>query len=50
MDKAAPPRASPSSLVRINPVMPKRVVEVRGDTHRLLTGRRIDHEQDFAGL
>ena len=47
---AAPPRASPSSLVRIAPVILQRLVEVRRHIHRLLARGRVQHEQDFLRL
>ena len=50
IESAAPPRASPSSLVRMIPVMPERLVEMRGHADRLLTSRRIGHQQDFLRL
>ena len=49
-DSAAPPRASPSSLVRMMPVSGKRVAEGLGGIHRILAGHRIDHEQGLDGL
>ncbi len=50
MLSAAPPRASPSSLVRMEPVMLQRLVKMRGDIHRFLAGGGVEHEQNFLGL
>jgi hypothetical protein len=45
-DKAAPPRASPSTLVRITPVS-GRLVEGLGGVGGILTGHGVHHEQRF---
>ena len=50
MERAAPPRASPSSLVRMTPVMPQGFMEGAGDLYRILTGHGIGDEQDFHRL
>ena len=46
---AAPPRASPSSLVSTTPVKPDAVAERLGGGHRVLTDHRVDHEQGLVG-
>ena len=50
IESAAPPRASPSSLVRTMPGDLKSLVKMGGDADGLLAGRGIRHEQDFARL
>ena len=49
-EMAAPPRVSPSSLVRITPSMPSSLVEGLGDGHGVLAGHRVHHQQDLLGL
>ena len=44
-DSAAPPRASPSSLVRTTPVSGSALVERLGDVDRVLALHRVDDEQ-----
>ncbi len=46
-DSAAPPRASPSSLVSTTPGERKRRCESLGRVHRVLTLHRVDDEQRF---
>ncbi len=50
MLRAAPPRASPSSLVRIAAGDVQGLIEMRGDIHRFLAGGGVEHEQDFLRL
>ena len=50
MESAAPPRASPSILVRIEAGERQRAVEVLGDAHRLLAGHGVGDEQDLVRL
>ena len=47
-ESAAPPRASPSSFVRIDAVEVDRVEELLGDVDGVLAGHRVEHEQDVA--
>ena len=49
-DRAAPPRVSPSSLVRITPLDVQLVVEGLGHVHRVLAGHGVHHQQDLLGL
>ena len=49
-DRAAPPRVSPSSLVRITPSMPSSVVEGLGHVDRVLAGHGVHNQQDLLGL
>ena len=49
-DSAAPPRASPSSLVRMTPSSSRVVVEGLGDDHRVLAGHGVDDEERVVGL
>ena len=44
-DNAAPPRASPSTLVSTTPGQRQRIVEGFGGIGGVLTGHGIDHEQ-----
>ena len=45
-DSAAPPRASPSSLVITTPSKSTTVGELLGDVDRVLAGHRVDDQQD----
>ena len=45
-DSAAPPRASPSSLVMTTPSKSTDLGELLGDVDRVLAGHRVDDEQD----
>ena len=47
---AAPPRASPSSFVRMTPVRPSALVEALRDLDRVLADHRVDDEEDVLGL
>ena len=47
IESAAPPRASPSILVRMTPVMPSRLWNSSADLHRVLSGHGVGHEQDL---
>ena len=49
-DRAAPPRASPSSLVRITPSTPTPILERRRRGNRILADHRVDHQEQFVGL
>ena len=49
-DSAAPPRASPSSLVRTTPSRRTVGRELLGDVDRVLAGHRVDDEQHLVGL
>ena len=49
-DSAAPPRVSPSSLVRMTPVDAQCLVKALGHIDGILTGHRIDHQQNLLGL
>ncbi len=44
-DSAAPPRASPSSLVMTTPSNCTDLGELLGDVDRVLAGHRVDDEQ-----
>ena len=44
-DSAAPPRASPSSLLITTPSNSHRLGELLGDVDGVLTGHRVEHEQ-----
>ena len=46
-DSAAPPRASPSSLVMMTPSNCDGLVELLGDVDGVLAGHRVDDEQDL---
>ena len=48
-DSAAPPRASPSSLVSTTPGEPDAVAERLRGGHRVLADHRVDDEQDLVG-
>ena len=50
IDSAAPPRASPSSLVRMTPVDADAVVERLGGLDRVLADHRVDDEEDLVRL
>ena len=50
IDSAAPPRASPSILVRTRPVSGDRVAECLGDRHRLLADHRVHDQQRLGRL
>ena len=50
MESAAPPRASPSSLVSMHAVDAQRLIKGGGGVHRILTGHGIHHQQDLCGL
>ena len=47
IESAAPPRASPSILVRMTPVMPRRLWNSSADFHGVLPGHGVGHEQDL---
>ncbi len=47
IDSAAPPRASPSSLVEHDAVVANTVQERLGRLHGVLPDHRVDHEQDL---
>ena len=47
IDRAAPPRASPSSLVRMHAVEFERIVERLGAVDGVLAGHRVDDEIDL---
>ena len=49
-ESAAPPRASPSSLVRIDAVERDPLLERLGDGDGLLAGHRVEHEQHVRRL
>ena len=49
-DSAAPPRASPSSLVMITPSNCDDLGELLGDVDRVLAGHGVDDEQDVVRL
>ena len=49
-DRAAPPRASPSALVRITPVKLKCLIERLGGVHRVLTRHAVDDEEPLVGI
>ena len=49
-ESAAPPRASPSSLVSTMPVMPTRRWNSSALLHRVLAGHGVGHVEDLAGL
>ena len=46
-ESAAPPRASPSSLVSITPVDAQRFVKGGGGVHGVLAGHRVHDQQDL---
>ena len=48
-ESAAPPRESPSILVRITRVDADRLVEALGDGDRVLPGHRVDDQQHVVG-
>ena len=50
MDSAAPPLASPSSLVEHDAGDVEVLIERLGGTDGVLTGHGVDHEQDLVGL
>ena len=50
MESAAPPRASPSSLVRMSPGQSERLVEMRRDVDCLLPGGSVAHQKDLLRL
>ena len=50
MESAAPPRASPSILVRMTPVMPEPLVELIGRFHRVLAGHGVRDEQNLGRI
>ena len=50
IDSAAPPRASPSSLVMHDAVELGRLGELLGDVDRVLTGHRVDDQQHVVRL
>ena len=47
IDSAAPPRASPSILVRITPVSASGLVELPAEPDGVLTGHRVGDEEDL---
>ena len=47
MESAAPPRASPSILVRMTPVMPSRLWNSSADFTASWPGHGVGHEQDL---
>ena len=49
-ERAAPPRASPSSFVRTTPSNATLLVERLRDGHGLLARHRVEHEQDVRRL
>ena len=49
IDSAAPPRASPSSLVMMTPSMSRRRSNSAA-VHRVLAGHRVEDEEDVVGL
>ena len=49
-ESAAPPRASPSSFVRIDAVEVDRVEELLGDVDRVLAGHRVEHHEHVLRL
>ena len=49
-ERAAPPRASPSSLVRMTPSRVERLVEGLGRGHRVLAGHGVDDQEGVVGL
>jgi hypothetical protein len=50
IDSAAPPRASPSSLVSTTPSKPTPSRNASGGVHRVLADHRVDDEQDLVGV
>ena len=48
-DSAAPPRASPSSLLMMTPSKSTVCAELLGDLHGVLAGHRVDDQQDGIG-
>ena len=50
MESAAPPRASPSSLVRMKPSSVEPPVELGGRAHRVLANHRVADEEDVVRL
>ena len=49
-DSAAPPRASPSSLVRMTPSSSRVSWKALGRGHRVLAGHGVDHQERVVGL
>ena len=47
IESAAPPRASPSIFVRMNPLKPSLFVELLGALNRVLSEHCVGDEQDF---